>query len=576
MSRTELPAAPRIIAGVETSTRALERQGSLRGAADRAWIGDRAAGAARDVSAGRPVSRQGPRRSRRGRDPGDRARRAPARRAGTVPVRAVHGGGVRRQRRRVPRASRPMPARDLYEPGHGPLRRLRRGDRRAAGEHVHARASARGSRRAGRDSEPGAAAGRGAVRLGTVQPARARPGHPDRAGARVRAVWSRTSATRLQGRARSSSSSWRRCGWGSERGPAPSTWWSGSSSRRACSATSSSSTSRWWCSGRAAVLRAGASTEPRARGTRPLPVRVRGRGPRRHRVTPRCDRGGARAARLAGASGAPRAQANPIGGAELAVPAAELPALADTPLPQRSMSTGERWHARELGGRLAVFRAFAGLSDSERTTLRTFATEDARRPGRRDRRSRRGRPRARPDRSRARPRSGQAAAGAGRDRAWRVPGRGRRARRCRGAGQRGRQHADAHPARAGGRVPVVPARAARRRARAAAARTRRGPKRRRQARARSASNTAETQAALRAVGAAERDPALRNPDWMAARLVTAQPRLTALAKVPGAPAAPPAARRATGAGRIPLRDRARQAHRRRPRRGAAKRASTSW
>ena len=48
-----------------------------------------------------------------------------------------------------------------------------------------------------------------------------------------------------------------------------------------------------------------------------------------------------------------------------------------------------------------------------------------------------------------------------------------------------------------------------------------------------ASNTAETQAALRAAGAAERDPALRNPDWMAARLVSAQPRLTALAKLPG-------------------------------------------
>jgi len=48
-----------------------------------------------------------------------------------------------------------------------------------------------------------------------------------------------------------------------------------------------------------------------------------------------------------------------------------------------------------------------------------------------------------------------------------------------------------------------------------------------------ASNTAETQAALRAVGAAERDPVLRNPDWMAARLVTVQPRLTVLAKVPG-------------------------------------------
>ena len=49
-----------------------------------------------------------------------------------------------------------------------------------------------------------------------------------------------------------------------------------------------------------------------------------------------------------------------------------------------------------------------------------------------------------------------------------------------------------------------------------------------------AANTAETQAALRAAGAARRDPALRNPDTMAAQLVTAQPRMVALAKVPGA------------------------------------------
>ena len=49
-----------------------------------------------------------------------------------------------------------------------------------------------------------------------------------------------------------------------------------------------------------------------------------------------------------------------------------------------------------------------------------------------------------------------------------------------------------------------------------------------------ATNTAETQAALRAAGAARRDPALRNPDTMAAQLVTAQPRVVALAKVPGA------------------------------------------
>ena len=39
------------------------------------------------------------------------------------------------------------------------------------------------------------------------------------------------------------------------------------------------------------------------------------------------------------------------------------------------MSTGERRRARELGASLADFRAFSGLSDPERTTLRRFATE---------------------------------------------------------------------------------------------------------------------------------------------------------------------------------------------------------
>jgi methyltransferase (TIGR00027 family) len=48
-----------------------------------------------------------------------------------------------------------------------------------------------------------------------------------------------------------------------------------------------------------------------------------------------------------------------------------------------------------------------------------------------------------------------------------------------------------------------------------------------------ASNTAETQAALRAVGAAERDPVLRGPDSMAATFLPARARLVALAKVPG-------------------------------------------
>jgi methyltransferase (TIGR00027 family) len=48
-----------------------------------------------------------------------------------------------------------------------------------------------------------------------------------------------------------------------------------------------------------------------------------------------------------------------------------------------------------------------------------------------------------------------------------------------------------------------------------------------------AANTAETQAALRAAGAAERDLVLRNPDSMAAAFVAAGPRLVALAKVRG-------------------------------------------
>ncbi len=77
--------------------------------------------------------------------------------------------------------------------------------------------------------------------------------------------------------------------------------------------------------GRPAVLRAGASAQPRARATRPLSVRVRGRGPRRHRVTPRCDRGGTRAARLASAFRAPRAEADPLGGAELAAAGERAP-----------------------------------------------------------------------------------------------------------------------------------------------------------------------------------------------------------------------------------------------------------
>lgn len=47
-------------------------------------------------------------------------------------------------------------------------------------------------------------------------------------------------------------------------------------------------------------------------------------------------------------------------------------------------------------------------------------------------------------------------------------------------------------------------------------------------------NTAEVMAALRAAGAVGRDPAVRNPDYMAGAFLSAQLRVHALAKVPGA------------------------------------------
>jgi hypothetical protein len=57
------------------------------------------------------------------------------------------------------------------------------------------------------------------------------------------------------------------------------------------------------------------------------------------------------------------------------VPPDGVPALSNTPLPQRSLSLPERRRARRAGGRLRRFSAFAGLSDTECTTLRMFATE---------------------------------------------------------------------------------------------------------------------------------------------------------------------------------------------------------
>jgi methyltransferase (TIGR00027 family) len=208
------------------------------------------------------------------------------------------------------------------------------------------------------------------------------------------------------------------------------------------------------------------------------------------------------------------------------LPAGGLPALTDTPLPQRSLSNRERRRARELGARLADFRAFAGLSDPERTTLRTLATE------------------------------------AGFERGATIVARGEVARELvlieagRAEVRAGRRVVIGPGASLGAGgvlagvaaranvVATTPMRVLRLSAELYETFLRELPdveaelQRLACAEIRAvsspiAANTAETQAALRAVGAAERDPALRNPDWMAARLVTAAPRLTALAKVPG-------------------------------------------
>ena len=214
------------------------------------------------------------------------------------------------------------------------------------------------------------------------------------------------------------------------------------------------------------------------------------------------------------------------------LPARGLSALADTSLPQRSMSIGERRRARALGARLSGFRAFSGLSEPELTTLRTFATETH---------VDRGATiiaRGEVARELVLIEAGRAEIRAGGRRSPVVIGPGA----CLGAG--GVLAGAAAPA---GVVASTPMRTLRlpadvyrsllrelpdvelelQRLARAESRTSRAPS------SLIASNTAETQAALRAVGAAERDPVLRNPDWMAARLVTAAPRLTALAKVPG-------------------------------------------
>lgn len=222
------------------------------------------------------------------------------------------------------------------------------------------------------------------------------------------------------------------------------------------------------------------------------------------------------------------------------VPPDGIPALSNTPLPQRSLSLPARRQARALGSQLRHFPAFARLSDTECTTLRTFAAQEDVEPGR----TILGR--------------GQVA-----DRLVlidtghadvRVPGRPPEPVAGPGdcIGAAGVLAGAAAPgdvvARTTMRVLVLPAdvclpllrelpdvelelqrlaltdlasngfeHASRRPARSS----------------RLATNSAEAMAALRAAGAVVRDPCLRNPDYMASAFLTAQLRVHALAKVPG-------------------------------------------
>jgi methyltransferase (TIGR00027 family) len=211
------------------------------------------------------------------------------------------------------------------------------------------------------------------------------------------------------------------------------------------------------------------------------------------------------------------------------LPRGGLPALTDTPLPQRSLSNGERRRARELGEKLEMFRPFAGLSDPERTTLSTLAIETEVEPGASVAR------RGEVARELVLIEDGQAVVRCG-GRAAVLIGPGA----CLGAGG----VVSDLPAQADV-VATTPLRTLRlpgdvyraflhelpdvdRELRRLARYESRGT-----GRSLIASNTAETQAALRAAGAALRDPVLRNPDSMAAKFLPAKARLVTLAKMPG-------------------------------------------
>lgn len=218
------------------------------------------------------------------------------------------------------------------------------------------------------------------------------------------------------------------------------------------------------------------------------------------------------------------------------VPASGLPTLSNTPLSQSSTSLPERRRARELGRRLRAFPPFAGLSDTECTTLRMLAQE-------------------------AQVAAGQKVLERGRVAdalllvetgvaELCVPGLAREPV----AGPGGCIGASGLLAGAASRGDVVaktsmsmlrlPADASlplllelpdveRELHRIALMELSHGgtePCRR----SRLATNSAEAMAALRAAGSVDRNPALRNPDDLAASMLSLQPRAHALAKLPGA------------------------------------------
>jgi methyltransferase (TIGR00027 family) len=224
------------------------------------------------------------------------------------------------------------------------------------------------------------------------------------------------------------------------------------------------------------------------------------------------------------------------------VPNDGIPVLINTPLPQHSLSLDERRRARELGRRLRRFSPFAGLSDAECTTLRMHATETRAEAGQRllacgavaD--------------SIGLVEEGRAELQAAGD----APGAAVGPGECIGVAgvlAGAPAHADV-VARTRMRVLRLPAAAchdllrdlpdvqlelqrialsdlmcACRHSNGAAAARRPS---------RLAANSAEAMAALRAAGAVEREPALRNPDHLAGAFLSPRLRVHALAKVPGA------------------------------------------